>query len=309
VTDAESASYPTADTSSPVDWSDGGTVLAFLNEVAGGRRLLEALRERVEAGADSVALAAPQNQPIVGQIVDRDELYESAQSRVDVTQAVLTEFGIEAIGAIFDPDPLLAIDDAIRGFAPREVLLSSLYETRYGILRRDFVEWAKEAFEAPVTHIPVRVDDDAVRWDVTHTLVVATKTVNSRELVDLLKRKVADRPHRYTFICPRSGDIRREEVCERLARTLAEMYRNEIDATGQPMSPEPFAAVQNAIHHYRIDEILISTLAGEQSKWLEEGLIDRVKEITDKPVEHIEASEDEAAREPAIAPAATEGEG
>ncbi len=55
------------------------------------------------------------------------------------------------------------------------------------------------------------------------------------------------------------------------------------------MSPEPFAAVENAIEHYRIDEILISTLAGEQSKWLEEGLIERVKAITDKPVEHYEA--------------------
>jgi hypothetical protein len=307
MTDAESASYPTADTSSPVDWSEGGTVLAFLNEVAGGRRLLEALRDRVEAGADSVALAAPQNQPVVGQIVDRDELYEAAQSRVDVTQAVLAEFEIEAVGAVFDPDPLLALDDAIRGFAPREVLLSSLYETRYGILRRDFVEWAKETFEVPVTHIPVRVDDDAVRWDVTHTLVVATKTVNSPDLVGHLKRKAEERPHRYTFICPRSGDIRREEVCARLARTLAEMYRDDIDATGQPMSPEPFPAVENAIHHYRIDEILISTLSGEQSKWLEEGLIDRVRAITDKPLEHIEASEDGTRpAEPAAATAAGE---
>ena len=82
----------------------------------------------------------------------------------------------------------------------------------------------------------------------------------------------------------------REEVCHNLAATLAELYRDEIDATGQPMSPEPFEAVKNAIEHYRIDEILISTLKGEQSKWLEEGLIDRVKEITDKPVEHVEAS-------------------
>ena len=55
------------------------------------------------------------------------------------------------------------------------------------------------------------------------------------------------------------------------------------------MSPEPFAAISNAIAHYRIDEILISTLAGEQSKWLEEGLIERVKEITDLPVEHYES--------------------
>jgi hypothetical protein len=305
MTDAESASYPTADTSSPVDWSEGGAVLAFLNEVAGGRRLLEALRDRVQAGTDSVALAAPQNQPVVGQIVDRDELYEAAQSRIDVTQAVLAEFEIEAVGAVFDPDPLLALDDAIRGFAPREVLLSSLYETRYGILRRDFVEWAKETFEVPVTHIPVRVDDDAVRWDVTHTLVVATKTVNSPDLVGHLKRKAGERPHRYTFICPRSGDIHREEVCARLARTLAEMYREDIDATGQPMSPEPFPAVENAIHHYRIDEILISTLSGEQSKWLEEGLIDRVRAITDKPLEHIEASEDGARPAEPIAATAT----
>ena len=54
------------------------------------------------------------------------------------------------------------------------------------------------------------------------------------------------------------------------------------------MSPEPFPAVQNAIEHYRVDEILISTLAGERSKWLEEGLIGQVREMTDKPVEHVE---------------------
>jgi hypothetical protein len=72
------------------------------------------------------------------------------------------------------------------------------------------------------------------------------------------------------------------------------MYRSDIDATGQPMSPAPFAAVQNAIEHYRVDEILISTLAGEQSVWLEEGLIERVHDITDKPVEHVEAGGDVA---------------
>ena len=53
VTEAELASYPIDDPHSKVDWSQGGTVLAFVNEVAGGRRLLEALRERVDAGADS----------------------------------------------------------------------------------------------------------------------------------------------------------------------------------------------------------------------------------------------------------------
>ena len=289
MTDAEHAAYPIDDPHSAIDWSEGGTVLAFLNEVAGGRKLLQALRERVDAGADSVAVVAPQNQPIVGQIVDRDEVRDAALSRVEVTQQVLDEFDIHSLASVMDPDPALALDDAVRAFEPREVLLSALYETRFGITRKDLVEWAKATVEVPVVHIPVRVDDDAVRWDVVHTLVVGTQTINSPDLVARLKERAAEKPHRYTIISPRSGDLDREEVCDRLARTLAELYRDSIDATGQPMSPEPFAAITNAIDHYRIDEILISTFAGQRSKWLEEGLIDRVKEVTDLPVEHYEA--------------------
>src|SRR5204863_3589760 len=87
----------------------GGLILGFLNEVAGGRKLLEAIRERVDGGAAEVALAAPQNQPMAGQIVDRDEVRQAAQSRVEVTQAVLRDFGIDAVGAVMDPDPALAL--------------------------------------------------------------------------------------------------------------------------------------------------------------------------------------------------------
>jgi hypothetical protein len=269
---------------------NGKTVLAFLVEVAGGRRLLEALRERTADGEASVAIAAPQNQPAAGQIVDQDEIREAAQSRVEVTQAVLAEFGIDAVGVVMDPDPPLALDDAVRAFSPSEILISCLAGTRFGLLRRDLVEWARSRYEAPVVHIPVRIEDDAVRWDVTHTLVVATQTVDSPDLLERLKGRATERPHRYTIISPRSGQISRAEVCEKLARTLAELYKADIDATGQPMSPEPVAAVRNAIEHYRIDEILISTFAGQSSKWLEEGLIEKVKEMApDKPVEHVES--------------------
>jgi len=276
-------------------------ILCFLNEVAGGRKLLTACRELSNAGADYFAVVAPQNLPIVGQLVDVEERRAAAQSRVDVTQSVLREFEIESEGAVMDPEPALALDDAVRATQPDHILLSCLYETRFGLTRKDLVEWAKARYDAGVEHIAVRVDDDAVRWDLTHTLVVATQTVNSKDLVARLEERAKEGPHRYTFICPRSGAISREEVCSRLAATLAEMYRNEIDATGQPMSPDPFSAVQNAIEHYRIDDILISTLKGEQSKWLEEGLIEKVQGITDKPVEHIESGTEPAAstREPA----------
>ena len=268
-------------------------VLCFLNEVAGGRKLLTACRELADAGADYFGVVAPQNLPIVGQLVDVEERRDAAQSRVDVTQSVLREFGISSEGAVMDPDPSLALDDAVRATQPDYILLSCLYETRFGLMRKDLVEWAKARYDR-VEHIPVRVDDDAVRWDVTHTLVVATQTVNSKDLVDRLLERARERPHRYTFICPRSGAISREEIASRLAATLAELYRNEIDATGQPMSPEPYPAIQNAIEHYRIDDILISTLRGEQSKWLEEGLVEKVEHHTDKPVEHVESGTEPA---------------
>ena len=266
------------------------SLLVFLNEVAGGRKLLGATRERASDGGQ-VAVVAPQNQPAVGQLVDDDELFDAALARVEVTLAILAEFGIDAVGDVMDRDPSLALDDAVRAFDPDEVLLSCLNETRIGLTRKDLVEWAKARFEPDpaITHIPVRIDDDAIRWDVTHTLVVATQTVDSPDLVRRLQERHSEQPHRYTFICPRSGELTTEEVASKLAATLAQLYREEVDATGQPMSPDPFHAVQNAIHHYRVDDILISTLKGETSVWLEEDLIGRVREITEKPVEHFEA--------------------
>jgi hypothetical protein len=281
-------------------------LLVFLNEVAGGRKLLAAIRERVE-DASSVVVAAPQNQPAVGQLIDAGEHRDAACARVEVTMAILSEYGIASIGEVMDPDPALALDDVIRAHEPGEVLLSCLAGTRFGLTRKDLVEWARGRFEpeVTVTHIPVRVADDSVSWEKSHTLVVATKTVAAPDLVNRLKERAAGHPHRYTIICPRSEEVGEAQVVADLASTLAELYRNDIDATGQPMSPDPFHAVQNAIHHYSIDEILISTFAGESSRWLEEGLVGNVREITEKPVEHIEVGRPATAVPAAVA----EGEG
>lgn len=268
-------------------------LLVFMNEVAGGRKLLEAVRDRIERDAVSeVIVAAPQNQPTIGTLIDRDELYASARARVEVTMSVLAEFGIDSVGEVLDPAPQLAFDDAVRAHRPAEVLFSALYDTRFGVVRKDLVEWARELAEPDIrfTHVPVRVEEDAVRLDLSHVLVVATKTVAAPDLVARLKERAAARPHRYTIICPRSEEVPEDQVVRDLASTLAELYRADVDATGLPVSsPDPFAAVLNAIEHYKVDEILISTFAGEQSRWLEADLIGRVREITDKPVSHVES--------------------
>ncbi len=285
--------------------SEARPLLVFLNEVAGGRKLLQAVGERAEK-VPFVAVAAPQNQPAVGQLIDSGELRDAARARVEVTMSILSEYGIESVGEVMDVDPALALDDAVRAHEPGEVLLSCLVETRFGITRKDLVEWARGRFEpdVAVTHIPVRIEDDSISWEVNHTLVVATQTVAAPELVSRLKERAAGHPHRYTIVCPRSEDVSEAEIVRDLASTLAELYRADIDGTGQPMSPDPFHAVQNAIEHYRIDEVLISTFAGETSRWLEEDLIGRVREITDKQVEHLEVGRPAAA----VAAAVAEGE-
>ncbi len=277
-------------------------LLIFLNEVAGGRKLLAAVRERA-AEVPFVAVAAPQNQPAVGQLIDSGELRDAARARVEVTMSILSEYGIESVGEVMDPEPSLALDDAVRAHEPGEVLLSCAAGTRFGFTRKDLVVWAEGHFEpdVTVTHIPVRIEDDSVSWEVNHTLVVATKTVAAPDLVSRLKERAAGHPHRYTIICPRSEAVSETEIVRDLAATLAELYRADIDATGQPMSPDPFHAVQNAIAHYRIDEVLISTFAGETSRWLEGDLIGRVREITDKQVEHLEVGRPAAAVAAAVA--------
>jgi hypothetical protein len=280
-------------------------LLVFLNEVAGGRKLLEAVRERAER-VPLVAVAAPRNQPAVGQMIDAGQVREAARARVEVTMSLLSEFGIESIGEVMDPDPALALDDAVRAHEPGEVLLSCLYETRFGFTRKDLVEWARARFEpeVAVAHVPVRLGDDSISWEVAHTLVVATRTVATPDLVHRLKERAAERPHRYTIVSPRAEDVSEAQVVRDLAATLAELYRADVDATGQPMSPDPFRAVRNAIEHYRVDEVLISTFAGESSQWLDEDLVGRVREITEKPVEHIEVGR----RPAAVAAAVAKGE-
>jgi hypothetical protein len=277
-------------------------LLVFLNEVAGGRKLLQAVRERRDT-VSGVVVAAPQNQPSVGQLIDAGELREAARARVEVTMSVLGEFGIDSVGEVMDPEPSLALDDAVRAHEPGEVLLSCLYDTRFGLTRKDLVEWARARIEpeTKLTHIPVRIEDDAIRWDLIHTLVVATKTVATPDLVNRLKERAAAQPHRYTIVCPRAEGVSEAQIVRDLASTLAELYRAEVDATGQPMSPDPFHAVKNAIEHYRIDEVLISTFAGESSQWLGDDLIGRVREITEKQVEHIEVGRPASAVAAAVA--------
>ena len=89
-------------------------LLVFLNEVAGGRKLLQAVPRARRTQASLRRRRGPAEPAAVGQLIDTGELRDAARARVEVTMAILAEFGIESVGEVMDPDPALALDDAVR---------------------------------------------------------------------------------------------------------------------------------------------------------------------------------------------------
>jgi hypothetical protein len=277
--------------------NDAKTILVVANETVGGRALIEAVKARAAQGPINVVVICPQNEPKHGYVVYDDLVRKAAENRLEITLAELREVGIEARGEVMDPDPYQATMDGIAQFHADEVIISTHPETRSGWLRRDLVERLRLDAGVPLTHVVVDLDAD--RAHSISTLVVANQTVGGQPLIDLLKKKAAESPHRFIVIVPQ-GEGTTQEAIERLASTLARLHDAGLEATGQVLDPDPFTAIQNALQFYRVDEIVISTFPGERSGWLRMNLVERTRMSTSSPVEHIEVSQ-EAAQEGAPA--------
>jgi hypothetical protein len=79
----------------------------------------------------------------------------------------------------------------------------------------------------------------------------------------------------------------REAAENRLKITLALLREAGIEADGEVMDPDPYAAVMDALGEADYDEIIISTHPETRSGWLREGLVDRVRRAARRPVEHV----------------------
>ncbi|HEX6460091.1 MAG TPA: hypothetical protein VF032_14325 [Thermoleophilaceae bacterium] len=274
---------------------DRKTVLVVANETVGGRALIEAVKARAAQGPIHVCVICPQNEPKHGYVVHNELVRQAAQNRLEITLAELRDEGIDAEGEVMDPDPYQATMDGIAHFHADELIVSTHPATRSGWLRRDLVDRIRQDSGLPVTHVVVDLDAD--RAHRISTLVVANQTVGGEQLIDLLKKKAADSPHRFIVIVPQ-GDGSIQNATERLGQTMARLHDAGLDATGQVLDPDPFTAIQNALQFYRVDEIVISTFPGEKSGWLRMNLVERTRASTACPVEHIEqetAREEEAA--------------
>jgi hypothetical protein len=269
-------------------------ILVVANETLGGRALIDAVRTRAEAAHERnepfrVCVVCPQNQPKSGYVIYDESVRSAAENRLATTLAQLREIGIEAEGEVMDPDPFAATTDAIDHFKPDEIIISTHPETRSGWLRKHLVDRVKEETGLPVEHVVV--DLDAERADVRRVLVVANQTVESEPLFDKLKQEAAETPSTFVVILPQGDSGEHGDAHERLAHTLDHLHQAGLEAVGQVMDPDPFTAVQNALQFYPADEIIISTFPETRSGWLRSDLIERVRRITSKPVEHVVSEE------------------
>ncbi len=134
-------------------------VLVVANETVGGAELLAELR-RLAAGAHTeVLVVSPAlNSPIRHWVSDEDGARKDASARLEASLETMRADGIDARGEIGDGDPLQAIEDALRTFAPDELVISTHPAGRSHWLERDVVSGARERFDLPVTHVVVDLE-------------------------------------------------------------------------------------------------------------------------------------------------------
>lgn len=93
------------------------------------------------------------------------------------------------------------------------------------------------------------------------------------------------------------GDIDepKQEAEERLERALQTLRGNGIEVSGEVGDPDPVQAAQDALLKAPADEVLIFEHCEEQSKWYEEGLLEKAQEGIEPPlrVVVVETGDDE----------------
>ena len=147
----------------PAHEEDDHRILVIANETVGGGELLAELKQRVEGKRAQVYVVSPAlNSKLRHWVSDEDQARLEAQERLDASLEAMRAAGIEARGQIGDSDPLQAIEDGIRIFAPDELVISTHPEGRSNWLERGIVLHTRERFACPVTHVVVDLPFDEV---------------------------------------------------------------------------------------------------------------------------------------------------
>jgi len=126
-----------------------------------------------------------------------------------------------------------------------------------------------------------------------HILVVANVTATSSDLIQAIKARAERGPIDVTLLVPGQGPGLggREAGRPRLDEALAAWRKAGIEAEGVCGDANPFDAVAEVWDPRRHDEVIVSTLPGQSSKWIRSDLPARLGRHTGAPVTHVVAAD------------------
>ncbi len=268
--------------------ADPTVVLVVANETLVGVELLDAVRRRAAAGPIRAVVVAPVNDPNAGYVVNRNTRRAAAGRRVDRLVADLRASGIPAYGDVFEGGPITAVEDILALEPIDELIVSTHPEETSGWLRKRNVlgELRRLAGNRPFEHV---VSDVAARTGQANVLVIANETVIGEPLLDRIRARAAESPSAFLLVCPQSDRDAGEhpEAERRLRAALSRLRAEGIEAHGQIAHPDPYTAAMHVIEDERVDEVIVSTFAGERSGWLRRDVVERLRKDAGVPVEHV----------------------
>jgi selenophosphate synthetase-related protein len=263
-------------------------ILVIANETAASTSLIDKLRERATEGDALVTVIAPVTQPSEGYVVYEDTRRAAAGRRLDRTLDTLRKGHIRANGMVVESDPVAAVKDALAQLEPpvTEIVVSTHPKERSGWIRRNVVERVeKAAGTLPVEHVVAESTGEDAQANV---LVVANQTLVSAPLLERIRARARRGPASFLIIAPQGHDYADQPAAERrLRRLISELRAEGIDAHGQIAHPDAHTAAMQSVHDERTDEIIVSTFPGEKSGWLRRDLVQRLRNDTGLPVDHV----------------------
>lgn len=127
-------------------------------------------------------------------------------------------------------------------------------------------------------------------------LVIANETIAGRDLHQRI-REITAEDGRVIIIAPALSsrlkyimsdvDEGRHHARRRLADSIAMLRENGVNAEGEVGDPNPVRAFEDAVAVYRPDGVLVSTHPEERSHWIERGEVEKIRDRTTLPVEHV----------------------
>ena len=109
-------------------------------------------------------------------------------------------------------------------------------------------------------------------------LVVANRTASTHRLLEEITRRAKAEPTEFTLLIP---DVRDRKAADWTLDTaiplISRAARGPVaDLVG---GPDPYTAIEEAVRDHDFDEIIISTLPKQSSKWLRRDLVKRVEKL------------------------------